>query len=113
MTPQSMEPGQTQIVVYLTDVTDEQVEALFDGITDLVAAQGLGIAGEDDDVRCLVGLRPEAFPDFDDEAALGVFLDKHVRFSIPVAPGAEIADDDDASDAEGPEDAPTSDEPRA
>ena len=77
--------GQTHIVVYLNDVTEEQVDQVMEGVCDVLASVGLGMDESDEEspVRALVGLLPRPFPNLGEDEATKRFLDEHARFAIP------------------------------
>lgn len=87
---QSESVGDTQIVLYLHAVTDEQVEALMEACADACVAVGLACDDGDAPVLALIGLRPNEFPDLEGENAKR-FLDEHSQFLIP---GPAVEGDD-------------------
>lgn len=77
------EHGDARIVVYLSGVTESQIDALMNAFATVCVEHGLGYEGEDSPVGALIGLRREPFPDLTDEDAKG-FLDAHSAFILPI-----------------------------
>lgn len=83
--------GSCQLIVYLYDFTDGEVERLSEHICDWLVDAGVGVEGEDSPVRALVGSKPAEFPDLTKTRAIKAFLADHSLFVIP----AKSEGDDD------------------
>lgn len=81
--------GDSQVIVYLGGVTEDQVCAIEQACADACADQGLGCRDDqvDSQVVALVGVRAEPFPNLDDADVCVEFLSAHHRFLIPSARG--------------------------
>ena len=80
----SEERGDCRVDVYLTGVSAGEVDEIVDRIADLLADFGLAAEDEDADVRSLVGVKPVAWPDFEDEQVAERILDEYSVWVIPI-----------------------------
>ena len=86
------EEGDCRIDVYLHGVSAEQVDDVVERIADVLADCGLAAEGEDSPLRSLVGVKPEPWPDFDDESITAKIIDDYSEWVIPGGGDAEAED---------------------
>lgn len=76
--------GDTRIDLYLTSVTDDEINGVIEDICNALAARGLANE-EDTDMRSILAAKAIEFPDLANEAAMKGFIDSCGRIAIPVA----------------------------
>ena len=81
--------GDCRIDVYLTGVSAAEIDELSEEIADLLARHGLAAAGEESEIRSLIGIKAVPFPDFGDEEAAAGIVDEYGEWLIPSAEDVE------------------------
>ena len=85
--------GDCRIDVFLTGVTPDQVDEVVERIADVLAEAGLGAADEDAPIRSMLGVKPFAFPDFEDEQVVAGIADEYSEWILPAAEESTWEDD--------------------